>query len=648
METKRYLSRLLSMCVVGCASASIMNVGAESVDHLSAQAAASKHAVYKLDSFDKLRAKAKLLEKTGMRLTDIEVSHNPGGGKSYIGVWKPGSGTTIAVDAHGWTNFTNTWSGLSNHSLRLLDVERIEESGTMMHYALFGEGTDAYAMYSADWSGFVQYWNQASDSGLRLTDVDLINDGGQHNYLGTFRQGGGGHAFYSHSSLSVFLDKFNEFKAANMDLIDVSMVYDGPSSYQYVGVWRAGTGEGHLKLHTSWDAFKTEWAAQAEAGFALLDLDVSQSDDNHSFDYYIASYAPAPTPPSGNPDLPEMGQFLEERFQDSVNGMAYAISQNGQMAEAGATGFAQRTPDPNIAMTSEARSTIASVTKMLTAPLLLNLLEKNNLTLDSRVHPWLPAAWSKGPGFGASGTPHVTFRHLLTHTSGLKQEYDNVIKGTSNEGSWGTNWDKLAFVVNHGTTPGSSYAYENINYALMRVLIPALWLPQGGPTGPTTKQNSVPRYLDFMSQTVAENQGIHSIQCQAQPGFPESKMYKFEDFGMSGWSFVGDADDCGGHAVLNLSAQDMTNYWDAVRFNDDIISDTDRSFLRDALPRKYDPDEGGHAYGHAGGWYWNGRETTTCLLEFPNNINASIILNSDTDPYYDPCSSLVDAYESAF
>jgi CubicO group peptidase (beta-lactamase class C family) len=324
--------------------------------------------------------------------------------------------------------------------------------------------------------------------------------------------------------------------------------------------------------------------------------------------------------------------------------MSYALSQHGQLAIAGSTGFAQRAPDPLVPMTSEIRSTVASVSKAITAPLVYKLLAENGLTIDAPVTPWLPAAWVKGPGFAGNG---VTFRHLLTHTSGLAQAFDALVDAGQN-GPWENDWDGLEFVVENGTVPNSPRDYKNANFALLRVIIPELWKAAGGPGGAVTEANVGDRYLQYLHELVLNREGIESITCWPQAGYPEAKSYNFDDPTLAGSSNSSSLDACGGHANLHFSAQELTRYAAAFRYNDVIMSPSDRTTMRDELAgwNGASAVDGGTAYSHGGSWNKTGsRYTRTCVMELPHGVNASIVINSM--PPLDKCTVLRDAFDAA-
>ena len=73
---------------------------------------------------------------------------------------------------------------------------------------------------------------------------------------------------------------------------------------------------------------------------------------------------------------------------------------------------------------------IASLSKLFTATAILQLRDAGKLQLDDPVSKWLPEF---APGRVETGSPVITVRHLLTHTSGLPREVE------------GTYWNDMKF-----------------------------------------------------------------------------------------------------------------------------------------------------------------------------------------------------------
>jgi CubicO group peptidase (beta-lactamase class C family) len=132
-------------------------------------------------------------------------------------------------------------------------------------------------------------------------------------------------------------------------------------------------------------------------------------------------------------DLGEMRDAIEDSMNGNAVGFGYALARNGQLKKYGGGGYARTPDDGNVAFTSKKRIEVMSVTKNLTAVGVLRLLDELDISVDEPIHPWLPDGWVRGLGFwGASG---VTFRHLLSHSSGLGQAYDAMTEDEQEQ--WG-------------------------------------------------------------------------------------------------------------------------------------------------------------------------------------------------------------------
>jgi CubicO group peptidase (beta-lactamase class C family) len=615
-------------------------------DTLSVLAAASRHATYRVDTWPQLVHKWRMLHRAGLRLQDLEVLQYDSGKRIYAGVWQPGSGKQALYRFANWSAFVDKWTALNGDSYRLVDIERVRHGNKLWYYGVWQGGTGKYALYHyKSWTAFTDKWKELNDKGMRLIDIDMSEHNGVMSYIGVWRGGSGKYALFNYGSWDKLVEKWQTLGSQGYQLMDMDVVRRSNGATRYVGVWRAGSRKRALYRYTQWNAFKRKWAELAEQGYALVDVEVAQR--NLAGAWYVGSFVPAPSAPVGGPYLRVMAQYLEDTLgENTVVGMSYALSQHGQLAIAGSTGFAQRAPDDEVPMTSKIRSTVASVSKAITAPLVYKLLRENGLTVGSRIASWLPASWIKGSGF-TNTQGDLTFRHLLTHTSGLDQAFA-ALKADGDEGPWGNDWDGLKFVVENGTVPDSPRDYKNANFALFRVLIPELWKAVGGPGSSITEGNVGERYLSYLHGLVLDREGIDSIACGPQAGYPEAKSYNFDDPGLAGASSSSSLDGCGGHANLHFSAQELTRYAAAFRYNDTIMAPSDRTTMR-AERAGWDTAVGvtdGTAYAHGGSWNkTGGRKTRTCVMELPHGVNASIIVNSN--PPVDKCSVLRQAYNAA-
>src|SRR5579863_7553581 len=94
---------------------------------------------------------------------------------------------------------------------------------------------------------------------------------------------------------------------------------------------------------------------------------------------------------------------------DRIPGLSLAVARNGKMLHSAGYGFANL--EWQIPATDATIFQTASIGKQFTAALILLLSERGLLHIDDPIGPHLPpapAAWSR-----------ITFRHLLSHTSGI-------------------------------------------------------------------------------------------------------------------------------------------------------------------------------------------------------------------------------------
>jgi CubicO group peptidase (beta-lactamase class C family) len=109
---------------------------------------------------------------------------------------------------------------------------------------------------------------------------------------------------------------------------------------------------------------------------------------------------------------------------------------------------------------------IGSTSKQFTATCVLLLAQEGKLSLDDDVHKFLPEL----PDYG---TP-VTLRHLLHHTSGMRDYINLMAMGGINIEDWTTDDDALAAIARQKTLdfkPGSEHSYSNSGYFLLSQVI---------------------------------------------------------------------------------------------------------------------------------------------------------------------------------
>ncbi|MEZ4805631.1 MAG: serine hydrolase, partial [Bacteroidia bacterium] len=206
--------------------------------------------------------------------------------------------------------------------------------------------------------------------------------------------------------------------------------------------------------------------------------------------------------------------FNLDKFEDELKasiqpsgaiGWTYIISQNGLFARGGGFGKARNNADGNRAMNINTKVNMASISKFLTATAVMQLLERRNLTVDSKIGQWLPNNWNQGPGVS-----QLSFREILGHTSGLSSVNTQFSRTLGYTG--------LRKMIDTGVIRSKTYTYLNANYALCRILIPSLW--KGLNDAPlmlildsaTTEKN----YEKYMQKHIFEPIGLSNITCEPE------------------------------------------------------------------------------------------------------------------------------------
>ncbi|HYB42644.1 MAG TPA: serine hydrolase [Candidatus Methylomirabilis sp.] len=106
-----------------------------------------------------------------------------------------------------------------------------------------------------------------------------------------------------------------------------------------------------------------------------------------------------------------------QRAYSGLPSLSIGIVHDQEMVWAASFGWAD--PEHRVAATPDTRYRIASITKLFTATAILQLRDAGRLQLDDPITRHLP--WFSISSRHA-GTPPITVRHLITHTSGLPRE----------------------------------------------------------------------------------------------------------------------------------------------------------------------------------------------------------------------------------
>lgn len=146
-------------------------------------------------------------------------------------------------------------------------------------------------------------------------------------------------------------------------------------------------------------------------------------------------------------------QLDQSREQFKVLGAVVGVQSANGALWFGASGSA--TPDQKVALRTTDRFRVASITKLFTAALVMQLVQEQRLRLEDTLDTWYPSL---------PDARQITIRMLLTHTSGIAEYIDMVNQRK--------HWEPDALIdvaVAGGLlyAPGSQFTYSNANYILL-------------------------------------------------------------------------------------------------------------------------------------------------------------------------------------
>ncbi len=167
-----------------------------------------------------------------------------------------------------------------------------------------------------------------------------------------------------------------------------------------------------------------------------------------------------------------------------VAGASVAVTRRGESIVSKSYGSADLELD--VPMPADASFEIGSVTKQFTAASILLLAERGKLSIDDDVNKHLPQYPTHGQ--------HITIRHLLTHTSGIKgytelPEFGDLMRLTKPKQTLVTLFGEKPLDF----APGQALVYNNSAYFLLGLII---------------EQLSGQSYADFVKANLFDKAGM--------------------------------------------------------------------------------------------------------------------------------------------
>ena len=189
-----------------------------------------------------------------------------------------------------------------------------------------------------------------------------------------------------------------------------------------------------------------------------------------------------------------MEKVARESFEKGGFNGTWLLAENGEIVSKGAVGF--RDPEDKVPMTEDTIFQLASVTKQFTAAAVMLAVRRGLLSLEDDITKFFPEL-EKYKG--------ATVRHLLTHTSGIPDYFDDAdwfIDLWKKENRVPDNPEIVRFLLKTEAepygAPGDQFHYSNTGYNLLAEIVERV-------TGT--------EFEEFLQKNIFEPAGMKDTHC---------------------------------------------------------------------------------------------------------------------------------------
>jgi CubicO group peptidase (beta-lactamase class C family) len=336
-------------------------------------------------------------------------------------------------------------------------------------------------------------------------------------------------------------------------------------------------------------------------------------------------------------------KFDIDQFEKNLNlqlkagaavGYSYAIYKGLDLQKAGAGGLAVA---PNVPQSADRRMTTMSMSKTITATAVMRAMEEMRdqgkvISIDSPIESYLPSDWKHG-----NHVKDMTFKHLLTHTSGLRP----VCTDAEPEPDTYRNLRRTIQAGAQDADFGVA-SYANANFCLFRIIIPYMASTVTGQVPPLLNDDKNAEftgklYVVYVKERVLKPIGLGGIDVVPTGPKPYTRYYPvWDDTTQFYEDKTGDIPMLQtGAGYWHMSAKEFAKFIASLRSGLIVSPETFAIMQQQPTQLFLGTSIGGLGmYGVKStyGWYYNHNGSLDGSVGdwmiFPNGITAVILVNS--------------------
>jgi CubicO group peptidase (beta-lactamase class C family) len=574
----------------------------------------------------------------GYRLTHVSA-YDVAGTPRFAAMWEKKAGPAW-VARHGMTSAQyqtefNTWVA---QGFRLVAVDGYEIAGAARYAAIWEQKTGpAWVARHGMTSGQYQTeFTTRASQGYRLKWVEGYGIGTVDYYAAIWEKTTGPALIARHGmSSAMYQSEFNTYTSQGYRLTHVSG-YEVNGTDYYAAIWEKTTGPTWAAKHRlTAQGYQHEFTDRYIQGYRLKKVDGYNISGSAR---YAAIWHAEPTAVKGTYcsngqcfDLTRFANKLETLLQGTVVKFGFEV-RRGLSVIRRAQGPKRTAADlPASTFTAFDRFNPASVSKSVTAVATLQLLSKRGISINAAIYPHLPTNWAI-----PQNNKTITFKQVLNHTSGLR--------GANAGGGYA--YANMKTLMEHEISLADKVAeYENVNYALLRILVASLdgysdWVNNPGP-------NTAARFIDYVNARVFNPLGIYGVQYKADAVAPT--LFYPNPAGLAHGTAYGNWTLTPGSAGSHVSVHELAVFG-AATFNGMLLSSGQITNLKTyglgvgdygVLP------DGSQCWGKGGyfpGSMNGGAELSSVLVSCSNGLTGMLVVNGQVNSG----TKFMDALKAAF